>query len=47
MPPASQGYLVGVHAGLEHVTDLIEDVHRAPGIAFQSPAPELPDDLTP
>lgn len=36
-PTGSQGYLIRVHAGLEHVTDLLEDFHRALDIAFPSP----------
>ncbi|EKT4482698.1 cystathionine beta-lyase [Pseudomonas putida] len=31
----AQGYLIRVHAGLEHVDDLIEDFHRALEIAFR------------
>lgn len=38
IPTASQGYLVRVHAGLEHVSDLLEDFQRALDIAFQSPS---------
>lgn len=34
VPLADQGYLIRVHAGLEHVTDLLEDFHRALDIAF-------------
>lgn len=34
VPLANQGYLIRVHAGLEHVTDLLEDFHRALDIAF-------------
>ncbi|WQG58340.1 hypothetical protein RHM66_00915 [Pseudomonas sp. RTB3] len=37
LPTDSQGYLIRVHAGLEHVTDLLEDFHRALDIAFLSP----------
>ncbi len=31
---ADEGYLIRVHAGLEHIDDLIEDFHRALDIAF-------------
>ena len=30
-----EGYLIRVHAGLEHIDDLVEDFHRALDIAFK------------
>lgn len=32
--PAVDGYLVRIHAGLEHIDDLLEDFHRALHLAF-------------